>query len=107
MTSQHTELLLMVERQQAFREQMLAVRALITPPVAARMSELAEREPGLTPLQLVTEALDPDGPPSALLDSHEAVVFALRAAVSLRPTPSLVHALEREIERDLGRGVPR
>lgn len=107
MTSQPTELLLMVERQQALREHMLAVKALITPAVVERMSALAECEPGLTPLQLVTEALDPDGPPSALLDSHDAVVFALRVAVSLRSTPSLVDALEREIERDLERGVPR
>lgn len=107
MTSQPTELLQMVQRAEAFREHMQAVKALITPAVVERMSALAERDPGLTPMQLVTEALDPDGPPSVLLDSHEAAGFALRVALSIRSTGSLLDALLREIEREIEREVSR
>lgn len=103
MTSQPTDLLLMVERAQAVREHRQALKALLTPADVERMSALAAEDPWLTPLQLVTEALNPHGAPSPLLRNHDDAVFALRVAVSIHATDSLVDALEREIEREARR----
>lgn len=84
-----------VEMAQAARTRRMALQDLITTGDVLRMSVLAAEDPELTPLQLVTEALDPDRAPSPLLHSHADAVLALAIAVSVKPTASLVAALER------------
>ncbi|MCU1590960.1 MAG: hypothetical protein JWP11_2216 [Frankiales bacterium] len=80
---------------QAVRERSRALQSLITTGDVRRMSDLAAEDPALTPLQLVTEALDPDRAPSPLLRTTEDAVFALHIAFSVLPSDSLYAALER------------